>query len=195
MITEAVVILLVVLILANLLISVINYVSPPYKNNVTEYLQSAKQLPDGRMSSLGSIPSGTDVDYVGLKVESDDKGNYILKSRNEDYERSLDGMKSVSYNVSKDEDMEMLKDSLKSNSKFDKSAIDAVSKALDIKTVEVEERKRVVNKFGDNANTQQLAMLETEFEGIGASNRTPGRMGTAARPSEMSLSSERDGYH
>ena len=189
MITEAVVILLIVLILANLLISVINYVNPPCKNNITEYLQSAKQLRDGQLSRLGSIPSGTEVN----NLESDDKGNYSSKSGNEDYDR--DGMKNVSYNVSKDEDMEMLKDSLKPNSKFDKSAIDAVSKALDIKTVEIEDRKRVVKKFGDNPNGQQLAMFETEFEGIGAQNRTPGRMGTAARPSEMSLSSERDGYH
>lgn len=201
MIAEAVVILLIILILANILLSIINYISPPYKNNISEYLQSAKMLPDGQLSSLGSIPSGTDVNYVGFKLDSDKEGNYIVKSRNEDYEKK-EGIQSsykskyIPYKVSKDEDMEMLNNSFKPTNKLDKSAVDAVSKALNIKSVtqDVEERSRTISKYGDNPKSQHLAMFDTEFEGISAQNRTPGRIGPIARSSEMSMKSERDGY-
>jgi hypothetical protein len=85
MIVTAVVIILAVLIFANLALSIYNTVSPPC-NNVEDYFRSARVLPDGRTASLGSIPSGTDIHYVGAKTVETSNPNVVgLKSRDEDY--------------------------------------------------------------------------------------------------------------
>ncbi len=175
MILEATVILLVILILANVVVFFINKVKPP-GNNVDEYLNSGKNLPDGQVSSLGSIQSGYNVNYVGVKLDGD-SNNYVLKSKNTYYEQE-----------SRDEDMEMAKDSF-TNVKYDEKTMDAVTKALGGSKIDVDGRKREVNTFETTNNT---IMLDTEFEGISASNRTMGIPSNNANA--MSLKSERDGY-
>lgn len=82
MITYAVVILLIVLITANVANYAYNKLYPPC-DSLTEYFKSARLLPDGSIAGLGSIPSGTDVNYVGAQtVAVDEPGVIGLKSRN-----------------------------------------------------------------------------------------------------------------
>lgn len=89
MITQAVLILLVILVVANIGIGVFNQFYPPCFD-ADEYFKGARKLPDGAIAELGSIPSGNDVKYVGVRtVETDDPTVIGLKSWNSIYGESV----------------------------------------------------------------------------------------------------------
>lgn len=69
MILEALIIILVILVLANFALGVINRVFPPCAD-ASEYFKGVKMLPDGVSAELGSIPTHTYHDYVGVKTFS-----------------------------------------------------------------------------------------------------------------------------
>jgi len=56
----------VILIVANIVLGLFNQVSPPCLN-AEEYFSKGKKLPDGALSSLGSIPTHNQFTYVGAK--------------------------------------------------------------------------------------------------------------------------------
>jgi len=64
MIEVAVISLLVILVIANVGLSAYNSMYPPCETS-KDYFDSARTLPDGAIAGLGSIPSGTDLHYVG----------------------------------------------------------------------------------------------------------------------------------
>lgn len=89
MIVQAVVILLVILIVANIGVGAYNQFYPPCFD-ADEYFKGSRDLPDGSIAELGSIPSGTDMKYVGARtVETDDPTVIGLKSWNSVYGESV----------------------------------------------------------------------------------------------------------
>jgi hypothetical protein len=85
MLLLAVTIVLILLVVGNIAARAMNATWDPCDSE-SEYFASARKLPDGRIAGLGSIPSGTDVRYVGAKTVSTGQPGVIgLKSRNEDY--------------------------------------------------------------------------------------------------------------
>jgi len=98
MIVTAVVVLLVILIISNLVLGVYNMLYPPC-SDINDYFTGAKRLPDGSVASLGSIPSGTDKNYVGAARVSTGKPGVIgLTSYNKSYidpnSNSIESMKN-----------------------------------------------------------------------------------------------------
>ena len=196
MVERAIVIILLLLILANITISVVNRMTAKC-NPAKDYFQAAKKLPDGQLASLGSVQSGINTNYIGFKtVETGQPGVIGITSRNLPNEKSVDydsfTNKIPSYIVTSDEDLEMLKDHTIST-QYDKSIVESIKKMYPGSNHQVEERKREVKKYGDNPNGAKLAMFEVEMEGISAENGTK-RQGNVSRPSEMGMLSERDGY-
>jgi hypothetical protein len=179
MIQQAIIVLFVILIFSNILLSLVNYVMPPC-DPVKEYISNAKKLPDGQLSSLGSIQSGTNTNYVGFKlVETGTPGVIGVKSRNSDYD------------IQKDEDIENRSETLLST--YDSSIVESIKKMYPGSNYQVQERKRELKQYGDTNKVQKINMFEVEMEGISADNSTK-RTGSTSRPSEMGLLSERDGY-
>lgn len=83
MIIQGLLIVLVVLIVANFAVGFFNQVSPPCMD-ASEYFQGAKQLPDGAVAGLGSIPTHTWQDYVGaMRVDTGIPGVIGLQSYNQ----------------------------------------------------------------------------------------------------------------
>jgi len=82
MIEIAVVVVLAILVLANVGLKLFNYLYPPCEKS-RDYFESARILPDGAVASLASIPSGTDLHYVGARtVPTGIPGVIGLASRN-----------------------------------------------------------------------------------------------------------------
>lgn len=81
MIQLAIISLIVILVIANLVLVLYNYLYPPCETTY-DYFKSARTLPDNLSSSLGSIPSGTDLNYIGAATVPTDDPNVIgLTSR------------------------------------------------------------------------------------------------------------------
>lgn len=105
MIVQAVVILLIILVVANIGIGMYNQFYPPCFN-ADEYFKGARKLPDGYIAELGSITSGNDNKYIGARtVETDDPDVIGLKSWNSIYGEKTDvvGMEHPIFEEEEDE--------------------------------------------------------------------------------------------
>lgn len=190
MILQGIVILLVLLVVANVLLTIFNKAYPPCQN-VDEYFAAARKVPDGLPSSLGSIPSGTDKHYVGAKtVAVGIPGVVGLKSREEDYMTPgyLGDLGNMSDGNNYNEIGEASND--KPADKADKSAYDAISAMFPASSQAQAGTKKRMNGY----NGSNLAMFETEMEGVRA-KANPRNLMAHSTPSDLSRHMVRDGYH
>lgn len=166
MLTEAVIIILIVLVLANIIMAIMNKSNRKKEYSVEEYLNCARKMPKGISSKLQTI-----TDYKPSKSPVE---NAMIKSINEKPVRDQDQY----FNKKTYEDKKEI------------SAIKAMNKELGISpTYEEEERCRTVTEHKGNVVT-----FETEFEGLTAKNIKPVAVKNAS-PSQMMKDTSRDGYH
>ena len=208
MILLAIVILLVIIVLANIVLGIYNMLSPPC-GDINEYFQGHKRLPDGSIAGLGSIPSGTDRNYVGLARTttgipgvigltnysySDPNGTGDDELRNPIFDEDIDGIKKIKSN------------NVDGSSELQKTrGVSRASKSTGITRINnsnnVSNTESFYNPFygqvqNNQKNTQEydgaIAKFETEMEGIGAPIYQKNK--SRNRPSTFSRASEREGY-
>lgn len=142
MIIEAVSIILVILLVANIAVGVFNSAYPPC-DDIDEYFESARKISKDSMTGLRTVQSGTDINYVGAKLSTNESGDVVLKSRNEDYNTPP-------------------------NPHSSKDLMNAISIALGehkgVKHQEASTTKR------EHTSGPMSAIFETEFEGLHANN-------------------------
>jgi hypothetical protein len=166
MVVIAISILLVILIVANVGVSVFNAVYPPC-DDLNEYFSSARRLPDGAASGLRTVQSGTDGHYIGAKTVSTGKPGVIgLRSRNFDIEESLHAHSNA----------ELLK---------------AVGNALGDNKPNKQENTETKKK---RTKGNKSAIFEEEMEGLLAGNSHRNTNEKTTKPSGFIKGIERDGY-
>lgn len=165
MISYAVIILLVILVLSNAGTYIYNKLSPPC-DPLTEYFNQARRLPDGATTNLGSIPSGSDINYIGAQTVETSIPNVI-------------GLKSKNKNVTtapKPADTKNLKK--------------AIDKMFESDEQETSTTKQDITDF----DGEKMANFEIEMEGIKASNSHRNNNKTSLKPSGHMKATQKDGY-
>lgn len=167
MVSEAIVVVLIILVIANVGLSVYNTTHPPC-DDLDEYFTATKKLPDGMLIGLGSIPSGTDVHYVGAKTVSTGKPGVIgLRSRNKDLEKPV-----VPHDSS--------------------SLQKAVNRMFDNMVAKQEDERTTKSRTDyDKGNS---AMFEVEMEGLKAGNDHRNTDYRTTKPSGFMYEYNTDGY-
>lgn len=199
MIVAALVILLVVLVIANFGLGIFNRMSPPC-NDAYEYFNAGRMLPDGVTAGLGSIQSGTDMNYVGAaRFDTGVPGTIGLKSYNATYvdpnKSYAEGYINTSLKEVMDDEEHDAKQAQKQSKKAGKSEIstaayDAISamfrassqsNTLDAKDKQVTDTGKSLSEF------------EVTMEGIAAKTHKPNQNVTAAHRN-LVHQTLRDGY-
>jgi len=195
MIIQSIVIILIILIISNVILGFYNRLYPPCFN-AEEYFKGAKKMPDGVSADLGSIPSGTDRNYVGAARVDTGIPNVIgLKSWNATY---------VNPNISSSEDLinPVIQDAEEQDrmvyednyltikpSKVSKEAYDAISAAFPVSSQsDGGETKKKTTKIKGYTGE-----FEDNFEGIKASNYTNQKT-VSRQTSGFKHMAEIDGY-
>jgi len=223
MIIYAVTIVLITIIIANLGSYIYNNVYPPC-DSVTEYFNSVRNLPDGATAGLGSIPSGTDMDYVGARrVETDDPNTIGLKSWNDvvsmppDYTNASNHTDGFVAKPNNEEALGLYSSQQKNSSNLYSNAFDknnlATAKHSDIKHKNDSDKNKSlfnaitqlfpVEQKSDTGQTKkgvsdfdnsQAALFEVEMEGLKAKNDHRNKNHTSVKPSGHISSVKKDGY-
>jgi hypothetical protein len=172
MIVQSIVILLIILIISNIVLGFYNRLHPPCFN-AEEYFNGARKMPDGVSSDLGSIPSGTDRNYVGAaRVSTGIPGTIGLRSWNKSYVNPNDSSSEDLVNpVIKDaeeQDRMVCEDNYCTikPSTVSKDAYDAISAAFPVSSQsDGGDTKKKMTKIKGYTGE-----FEDNFEGIRASN-------------------------
>jgi hypothetical protein len=183
MLVKGIIIVLVILLVANVGLSAFKKCSP-----VDEYFSSAKRLPDGRLAALGSIPSGTDINYVGAKLTDDsfedsfndnNKGNFSAEGeRGNEGEVTNDNYRLTGRNEDYTEP-----DSTNHDFTKELSAMFPV----------VSQKLTTTAKNNKSFKGSREAEFESSMEGV--SSRPRGQHAAGVNNSTVLLSSQRDGYN
>lgn len=213
MVLQAVVILLIILIVANVGVGFYNRFYPPCFD-AKEYFSKTRQLPDGAVASLGSIPSGNDVKYIGARLVSTGKNNVIgLTSWNNIYSENTDAdlpdenhpifdevetdLETDTTEVSRAKPKKSTSDSINpstgtlntARSKYKDSAYDAISEMYPTASQQSSSTGKKNTDVGG-----KLVTFEEELEGVPVQPRTY-RTISNANPTIFHNATERDGYH
>ncbi len=213
MIVLAILILILILIIASTAVTFFNKAYPPCASK--DYFRSARLLPDGSSAGLGSIQSGTDVDYVGFKLTSTDSPNSIgLKSRNSDYnpiddqDNDLDNNDSTDY---VDPDRVLYKQKIKKridqqlqqktevttaskmsyDDKLDSLADSVLSEYFTEENKTKKETQEQNSQMVGKYKNQNIAMFEKIMEGVKAPNKMKKKSGNNLAAKQTAT----DGYH
>jgi hypothetical protein len=213
MIVQAIVIVLVILIVANIGLGFYNQMYPPCFD-ANEYFNGARKLPDGAIASLGSIPSGNDVKYIGARLVETDKSNVVgLKSWNSIYGENREGTEGMEHPIFEEEEDEhgstvvrevtrpkhkqMTNDSIDPHSGTikpgqgdpdDASAYDAVSAMY---PTDSQRTSGTMKRHTDIGG--KLVSFEEEMQGVNARPRAY-QPGNSSNPTQFRNAIERDGY-
>jgi hypothetical protein len=185
MIVESIVIVLTILILANVALGFYNRLYPPCMD-AKEYFSNAKKLPDGVSLSLGSIPSGVEMHYVGAqRVYTGIPGVIGLTSYN-------DGLykRPVSEELEDDlDDLECIGDTCTAKpSKINSTTYDALSAMFPTSSQKTGDVKKVITEVAGHK-----AVFDATMEGVKAPVHIKSG-GVIRNPSQYTYDTERDGY-
>ena len=168
MVAIAIIIILIILVCSNIFLAIYNNFSPPC-TSAKEYFKNATKLPDGVSSSLGSIASGTDKHYIGVRrVESGKPGVTGITSWNTTYADPRNQNKEYFSKYNLDEDLDEITE-VNGNSYvvkpsgITKEASDAISAMFPAASQKREDTTKVVKE-----NMGYYGQFDFEMEGIKA---------------------------
>jgi hypothetical protein len=168
MIVLAICVLLIILILANIAMSMFNAVYPPC-NTLEEYFKSARVLPRGKLAGLDYAQSKIKAQYVGNELDVIDAMGYDeVKANKETFQKNMENA------------LNQQEDATKS------SFYKAVNKIFKSSTPDQGTTEKGISNFSG----EQLAMFDLEMEGI-ATKSLPKRNDTN---NGLVRIAERDGY-
>lgn len=184
MIVEGVIILLTILIVSNIALGFYNQLYPPCMD-AKEYFNNARKLPDGVSASLGSIPSGVEMNYVGAaRMYTGIPGVIGLTSYNGLYKQP----KSEELEDDTD-DVECIGNTCSIKpSKINKTTYEAVSAMFPTTSQKTGDVKKVVTEVAGHR-----AQFDLTMEGVKAPIHIKAK-GTIRNPSQYTYDTEREGY-
>lgn len=197
MLVQALIIILIILVIANIGVGISNRVNPPCFDE-KEYFSSVKKLPDGSLAGLGSIPTHVGFDYVGARrvpinsggsfadigLTSYNKNGYI-GTKKEEYSNSQESYINSCKTNSIREDPSDCGDRVESE-QYHASNVEQDAEA---------EIDKILKKKKKNEEPEvNSRKLEDEMEGVRARPLLNTKRPTTALP-QLAYGSQRDGYH